>query len=347
MMPKFMVHDRWSNVLFLHWRVPPDHEPLLQSHCGNFVLDRTPDGSAWIGLVLLTERNVGPAPRLLRSFATCVTHHGVNVRTYVRGVRGREDERTRGIHFSSLECDDRLTAFGANIFGMPYKVASIQRRHTLGLWENSAEVADVESAEQRNQKIQQMPASERDELVDTNGTSYKMHLSSVRTSEGSSLFDLLLNALFHSNLAKLHGTELHFINSQPERAMKEVRDPILNGSLCGDSVEEKQTTFSVECEWERCPKSQPSAADTELIKFLVERYFVYTRKYWLNWRGMVEHQPWPVERARLLSRTISGIECYQPKQMQPLISYMGRAEPDSVLFSPGVGPIEFNMLRPV
>ena len=32
-----------------------------------------------------------------------------------------------GIHFSSLECNDELTSWGANWFGMPYQVATMER----------------------------------------------------------------------------------------------------------------------------------------------------------------------------------------------------------------------------
>lgn len=78
-MPKFMVHDQWANVLFLHWRVPKELEPLLLSTNDFLILDRTPDGSAWIGLILLTEENVGLP--VLRSACTTITHHGVNVRS--------------------------------------------------------------------------------------------------------------------------------------------------------------------------------------------------------------------------------------------------------------------------
>ena len=138
---RFMIHDKWEDVLFLHWKVPPgsELESMLEADAAPFLLEKF-NGSAWIGLILLTERNVGPS--VLRSKYTCVTHHGINVRTYVTGgvsaVNINDTTSTssasniRGIHFTSLECNDAFTAFGANFFGMPYKVSNMERSHEIG-----------------------------------------------------------------------------------------------------------------------------------------------------------------------------------------------------------------------
>ena len=69
---------------------------------------------AWLGLVFLTEVNVGAGmssfglDTLLRKndaigYDLTVTHHGLNVRTYVNGD---------GVYFFSLECDSPLAAYG-------------------------------------------------------------------------------------------------------------------------------------------------------------------------------------------------------------------------------------------
>jgi len=319
---KFMEHDKWANVLFLHWRVPPNLEPVLQTDCGPFAVDRTPDGSAWIGLVLLTERNVGPP--ILRE-RTCVTHHGANVRTYVAGG---------GVHFSSLECDDRLAAAGANFFGMPYVNASIGRRYGLeraedGVGGNGVIAQELETCDTRDRAVcGDGPIVPRLK---------KFRFASCRSAGKPTIFNLV-RSLFFEYGASLHRTELHLIGP-PGRDGE--RECCVKGGG-GDGAPEKY--FSVTCEWER---RGTGTEDTELAEFLTERYFVYTRKYGLNWRGEVEHGPWPVEEASLTNLSISGVDSYEPATIRPLIAYMAKNRPDSVMFSPGVGPVRFNMLRPV
>lgn len=345
---KFMVHDKWANVLFLHWRVPPRLEPALEADCGNFVLDRTPDGAAWIGLILLTEHNVGPP--CLRSSLTCVTHHGVNVRTYVQGAaEGRPDDgderaraRTRvkrGIHFSSLECDDRFTSFGANIFGMPYKVASMDRRY--GLEKEWA----AETEDEQMQRLLSSPG-DSDDFVCVDGSGIRrmktFRLSSVRSRRSFSLVDLLRPVSAAYRCTSLHGTQIRLVDDT-EKESGQGGGATWYPSRTGIS---DTTFYSVHCEWERCSEVKLRKSEAELAEFFVERYYVYTHKYGMNWRGEVEHDPWPVEKALLKRLDITNIQNYEPKLMQPLIDYMSCTEPDSVLFSPGVGPIAFNMLKP-
>jgi uncharacterized protein YqjF (DUF2071 family) len=82
----FMEHDAWKDALFLHWRLDAsaDKEVLacLARECP-FSLDVDDEGATWVGLVLLTEVNVGP-PSPLRRITPAVTHYGVNVRTCKR-----------------------------------------------------------------------------------------------------------------------------------------------------------------------------------------------------------------------------------------------------------------------
>merc|ERR1719373_1057407 len=87
-MVKFMKHDGWEKALFCHWKISPEElQPLLPE---GLLADLTPDGSAWIGLVLLTERGVGPSEPLRACTQRCfdITHLGANIRTYVRGPKG-------------------------------------------------------------------------------------------------------------------------------------------------------------------------------------------------------------------------------------------------------------------
>jgi len=54
-----------------------------------------------------------------------------------------------------------------------------------------------------------------------------------------------------------------------------------------------------------------------------------------------------VEEVSLTNLSIYGVDSYEPAAMRPLIGHMEKNLPDSVLFSPGVGPVRFNMLKPV
>lgn len=75
----------WENLLFLHWRVPPERMRSLVPD--EFEID-TFDGSTWVGLVPfeMTKTTFRGVPRLpgLSRFFEC------NVRTYVshRGEPG-------------------------------------------------------------------------------------------------------------------------------------------------------------------------------------------------------------------------------------------------------------------
>lgn len=79
------------------------------------------DGSAWIGLVLLTERGVSVTPAAGRAMAPKIDHLGANIRTYVR----RGD--VPGIFFFSLECSSFLASVGARAAGIPYFPARMSR----------------------------------------------------------------------------------------------------------------------------------------------------------------------------------------------------------------------------
>lgn len=224
------------------------------------------------------------------------------------GVKATSDnETTRGILFSSLECNDRFAALGANFFGMPYKVADMERRYYV-------------KGEKEHNDEEIFPD---DNVTHSNSRSIqKYKLSSVRSLRQSSLMNLILSIIM----------------------------PVFRFFLFlpSDSSTKAAATssFTIECEWER--RSQHKENDSSsLTKFFVERYYVYTRRYGLNWRGQVEHDPWPVERAHLTKLTLSNIDQYEPTAMQPLIQFMATTPPESVLFSPGVGPVEFQLLRPV
>lgn len=93
-------YHRWSNLLFVHWRVPAEViRPLLPT---GLTLDMW-DGDAWVGLVPFHMSGVrpwwSPAVRGLSDF------HETNVRTYVHC--GGEP----GVWFFSLEASNRIAVW--------------------------------------------------------------------------------------------------------------------------------------------------------------------------------------------------------------------------------------------
>jgi hypothetical protein len=91
-------YHRWTNLLFVHWRIPADVvRPLLPPE---LTLD-TWDGDAWVGLVPFHMSRVRPwwSPPVPGISYFCET----NVRTYVH-FRGREP----GVWFFSLEASNSL-----------------------------------------------------------------------------------------------------------------------------------------------------------------------------------------------------------------------------------------------
>jgi len=332
----FMKHDRWANVLFLHWKVPKELQSILEEHVAPFEVDQTDDGSVWIGLILLTEHNVGISllPRIApwNSF----THHGINVRTYVKGMppssltQGSDgDNRNKmpGIHFASLECDHRFVSHMAGYFGMPYKIATMYRRY------------ESEKGQPSIEECASKPTAVHDDLtIGRHSKMKRFYIASKRLSGVNSPLHVLFSSLWDK--IPLHNTRVLGYNEHDDDSNDSSTrlDPPRTG------MSHKSTTFSVECEWERCHAPAP---DPGLATFLVERYHAYTFKYGYRLRGDVEHEPWPIESAVLNKLRITNIFSYEPKPMQPLIEYMSTHPPDSVLYSPGVGPIDFKMLRPV
>jgi len=116
---RFMRHDSWENALFVHWPVDPAAvAELLPEGLEPDLLD----GSAWVGLVLLTERGVSAYHQALRRLVTPIDHFGANVRTYVR------HKDVPGIFFWSLECSSLLASVGARLAGIPYCPARMWRK---------------------------------------------------------------------------------------------------------------------------------------------------------------------------------------------------------------------------
>lgn len=109
---------QWLHLLFMHWRVPAEAlRPLIPPQ---LEID-THDGSAWIGLVPFTMRDVNLAPLSLGSWNGITAFHECNVRTYVRYGEESEVSGGPGVWFFSLDAASRLAVCGARkFFHLPY-----------------------------------------------------------------------------------------------------------------------------------------------------------------------------------------------------------------------------------
>lgn len=109
-------HQRWLDLLFLHWRVPSSVlRPLVPA---SLELD-TFDGEAFVGLVPFTMRDVHPT----WAFSVPgVSHfHETNVRTYVH-----REGRDPGVWFFSLDAANALAVWVARTFWhLPYHHATM------------------------------------------------------------------------------------------------------------------------------------------------------------------------------------------------------------------------------
>ena len=110
--------QRWTDVVFLHWRYPSD---VVQRLLPPGVEVEVFDGSAWVGLVPFRMEGLGfpglaPLP-LVGEFPE------VNVRTYVRsGSR-------RGVWFFSLDIDRLLpTLVARTAYRLPYCFGRVEHR---------------------------------------------------------------------------------------------------------------------------------------------------------------------------------------------------------------------------
>jgi uncharacterized protein YqjF (DUF2071 family) len=116
-----VIHQRWSELGFLHWPVPASLlRPLVPAR---LEVDEH-EGQAYVGLVPFTVGRsragfLPPLPGLDR-------FHEVNVRTYVH-LEGRDP----GVWFFSLDANHRLAvAVARTVFHLAYRYASITMERT-------------------------------------------------------------------------------------------------------------------------------------------------------------------------------------------------------------------------
>ena len=112
---RVVMRQRWADLLFLHWPVPPQNlAPLLPP---GLTLDTFDDGMAYVGLVPFTMTGVrpvwSPPVRGLSDF------HETNVRTYVHC-----EKRDPGVWFFSLDAANAVAVRVARaLWKLPYHFA--------------------------------------------------------------------------------------------------------------------------------------------------------------------------------------------------------------------------------
>lgn len=113
------LHQRWHNLLFVHWPVDPAMlAPLIPP---GLTLE-TFDGQAWVGVVPFWMSQV--RPRGLPSLPGISRFPEINVRTYVTA------EGQPGVWFFSLDAGNRLAVtLARQFFRLPYYHARFAERH--------------------------------------------------------------------------------------------------------------------------------------------------------------------------------------------------------------------------
>ena len=108
-----MMHHAWRDLLFLHWRVDP--ERIQRTLPPGLTVDVF-DGAAYVGIVPFFMCDI--RPRGLPAMPGLSNFMELNVRTYVHDAQG-----TPGVWFYSLDCNSRLTVWGARrFFHLPYRL---------------------------------------------------------------------------------------------------------------------------------------------------------------------------------------------------------------------------------
>jgi uncharacterized protein YqjF (DUF2071 family) len=105
-----IMHQRWLDAVFLHWRIPETvAAPLLPAG----VVPDLFDGSAWVGLIGFRLRAAGlgngPPIPYFGDFTE------INVRLY-----SREPAGTRGVVFLTLDASRLAAVLAARAAGIPY-----------------------------------------------------------------------------------------------------------------------------------------------------------------------------------------------------------------------------------
>jgi uncharacterized protein YqjF (DUF2071 family) len=112
-----VMHQRWEELLFLHWRVEPG---VVQAMLPAGLRVDTFDGTAWVGVVPFRMRGI--RPRGLPALPWLSDFLELNLRTYVFDEAGRA-----GVWFFSLECNQPVAvALARWLFHLPYERAQMR-----------------------------------------------------------------------------------------------------------------------------------------------------------------------------------------------------------------------------
>ena len=114
-----IIRQRWSDLVFLHWRVnPADVAPLLPEGTRP---DLDANGDTWVGLIpfVLSHSQFFPPLPAVPYFGTFVE---CNVRLYSTDEAGN-----RGVVFRSLDAQRLIPVLTAHaLFGLPYEWARMR-----------------------------------------------------------------------------------------------------------------------------------------------------------------------------------------------------------------------------
>ena len=146
-----IIRQRWSDLVFLHWRVTPEIvAPLLPPGTRP---DLDTNGDTWVGLIpfVLSRSQFFPPLPAVPYFGTFVE---CNVRLYSVDEAGR-----RGVVFRSLDAQRALPVLTARaLFGLPYRWAAMSFER------------DMQRLEFRSRRIEGGPAHASTHLVAHQGT---------------------------------------------------------------------------------------------------------------------------------------------------------------------------------
>ncbi|MFN0079477.1 MAG: YqjF family protein [Prosthecobacter sp.] len=117
-----VMHQRWEQLLFLHWRW--DAAEIQRTLPPGLFVDMF-QGEAWLAIVPFLMRGI--RPRFCPPVPGISNFLELNVRTYVHDEQGRP-----GVWFYSLDCNQPLAVWTARtFFHLPYQHAHMQARESV------------------------------------------------------------------------------------------------------------------------------------------------------------------------------------------------------------------------
>lgn len=116
-----VMHQCWSDLLFLHWEIDPD---LLAARIPKRLNVDLHEGKAYIGIIPFFMKNV--RPKFLPAFSKLSNFLELNIRTYVLDQDGRP-----GVWFFSLDCNQSLAvSIARSFFHLPYHNAQMKAQES-------------------------------------------------------------------------------------------------------------------------------------------------------------------------------------------------------------------------